>query len=76
MNEKYLQEGPFSYDDGAFTVFKTRWGTWGSADSEGKRLVCGANQEAVEFFAREKLNGYPNCYTTDTGVYAGTTTDL
>ena len=69
MNEKYISEGPFYFDGGAFCIWKTRWGTWNSADREGKGLVSGLDRDAVETFAREKINGYPNCWTSDTGVY-------
>lgn len=62
-NIKYIQEGPFFYDNGRFFIWLTRWGTYSSADADGNRLVTGIDKEAVEFFTREKLNGYPNCTT-------------
>ena len=65
-NEKYIADGPFYYDDGAFFIWKTRWGTWSSADKDGRGLCCGIDKDAVEFFSREKLTGYPNCWTSVT----------
>ena len=68
LNDKFVKEGPFYYDDGRFCLYLTRWGTYASVDREGNKLVSGINKEAVEFFSREKLDGYPNCWTSDTGV--------
>ena len=48
------------YDDGAFTVFFTRFGMYSSRDKEGKGLTCGLDKEAVIFWSREHLNGYQN----------------
>ena len=48
-----------TYDDGAFTVFKTRFGTYNSKDKEGKGLCCGIDKEAVIYWSREQLRGYP-----------------
>ena len=47
-------------DDGAFTVFQTRWGTYASRDKEGNGLCSGLDKEAVIFWSREHLNGFAN----------------
>ena len=46
------------YDDGAFTVFFTRFGLYSSRDREGKGLTCGLDKEAFVFWGREPLNGF------------------
>ena len=46
------------FDDGAFSVFKTRWGTYASRDKEGNGLCSGLDKEAVIFWSREHLNGF------------------
>ena len=56
------------YDDGAFTVFKTRWGTFAAKDKEGNGLCSGLDKDAVCFWAREHLNGFANSYATSTNV--------
>lgn len=56
------------FDDGAFTVFKTRWGTYASRDKEGNGLCSGLDKEAVCFWSREHLLGFPNSYATTTNV--------
>ena len=61
---KDTKEGPFSYDDGAFTVWLSRFGLWNSADKEGKGLCCGLDKESVIRWSREHLNGFQNSYTT------------
>ncbi len=66
VDDRYVKEGPFQYDDGRFIIWKSRWNTWCSADSEGRKLVSGLDRDSVEFFTREKLNGYPNCWTSTT----------
>jgi len=48
------------HDDGAFTVFKTRWGTYASRDKEGNGLVSSLDRDAVIFWSREHLTGFPN----------------
>ena len=35
------------FDDGAFTVYQTRWKTWASRDKEGNGLCSGLDKEAV-----------------------------
>ena len=56
------------YDDGAFTVFKTRWKTFASRDKEGNNVVSGLNKEDVIFWTREHLNGFQNSYMTVTNT--------
>ena len=56
------------FDDGAFTVFSTRWGTFASRDSEGNGLCSGLNKDDVIFWSREHLNGFANSYATSTNV--------
>ena len=56
------------YDDGAFTVFKTRWGTYASKDKEGVGICSGLDKEAVCFWSREHLSGFPNSYATNTDI--------
>ena len=55
-------------DDGAFSVFKTRWGTYSSRDKDGNGLCCSLDKEAVVFWSREHLNDFPNSYATSTNV--------
>ena len=56
------------YDDGAFTVFKTRWGTYSAKDKEGNGLCTSLDKDAAIFWAREHLTGFPNSYATSTNV--------
>jgi hypothetical protein len=56
------------YDDGAFSVFSTRWGTYAARDKEGNGLCSGIDKEAVVFWAREHLNGFANSHKTITNV--------
>jgi len=53
-----------TYDDGAFTVFSTRWGTYASKTPEGEGICSGIDKEAVVFWSREHLNGFQNSYVT------------
>jgi hypothetical protein len=53
-----------TYDDGAFNVFSTRWGTYASKTADGKGLFCGLDKESVIFWSREYFNGYANSYVT------------
>ena len=57
-----------TYDDGAFSVFKTRWGTYSSRDKDGNGLCCSLDKEAVVFWSREHLNDFSNSYATSTNV--------
>ena len=52
------------YDNGAFNVFKTRWGTWAARTGDGKGLCSGLDKDAVIFWAREHLNGFQLSYAT------------
>ena len=56
------------YDDGAFTVFRTRWKTWAARDKEGTDLCSSLNKDAAIFWAREHLNGFANSYVTQTNI--------
>ncbi len=56
------------FDDGAFTVFHTRWGTYSSRDRDGKGLCSGSDKDAVIFWSREHLNGFQNSTATTTNV--------
>ena len=57
-----------TYDDGAFTVYCTRWKTYASRDKEGNGLCSGLDKDAVIFWSREHLNGFSNSYATSTNV--------
>ncbi len=54
------------YDDGAFTVFYTRFVLYSSRDKEGKGLTCGLDKESVVFWSREHLNGFANSWASTT----------
>ena len=56
------------FDDGAFTVYQTRWKTYASRDKEGNGLCSGIDKDAVIFWSREHLNGFANSYATKTNV--------
>ena len=43
------------FDDGDFSVFETRYGTYSSIDREGKALVSGISKEAVIIWSRQVL---------------------
>ena len=55
------------YDDGAFVVYRTRFGTWASYDKEGKGLCSGNDKDACIYWSREHLNGFKTsrCYSTN-----------
>ena len=57
--------------DGAFTVDKHRWGTWGSVDAEGKKLVTSLTKEdcinATRFYLKGLQEGFD-----DTALHEGT----
>ena len=57
------------YDDGAFSVYKTRWKTWASRDKEGNDLCSSLDKEATIFWSREHLNNFQNSYMTTTNTY-------
>lgn len=56
------------YDDGNFTVFSTRWGTFAARDRDGNGLCSGVDKEGVIFWAREHLNGFQNSSATTTNT--------
>jgi len=58
-------------DDGAFTIFKTRWGTYASRDKEGNGLCSGLDKDAVIYWTREHLTGFPTstAYTTNVSTH-------
>ena len=56
------------YDDGAFTVYKTRWKTWAARDKEGNDLCSSLDKDSCIFWAREHLNGYQNSYMSVTST--------
>ena len=55
---KYMEEGPYNYDEGAFVVWKSRFGLWRAMDKDGTGLCSGLDRESVVYWAREHLNGY------------------
>ena len=57
-----------TYDDGAFSVYLTRWKTYASRDKEGNGLCSGLDKDAVIFWSREHLNDFANSYATKTNV--------
>ena len=59
------------YDDGAFSVFETRYGTYSSIDREGKALVSSLCKESVIIWSREHLNGFQNSTAYVTNVKVG-----
>ena len=56
------------HDDGAFTVYRTRWKTWASRDKEGNDLCSSLDKVACIFWSREHLNDFPNSYMTVTNT--------
>ena len=56
------------YDDGAFNVFSTRWGTYAAKKPDGQGLCSGCDKDAVIFWAREHLNGFQNSWATVTNT--------
>ena len=59
------------YDDGAFSIFKTKYGMYSSIDREGKALVSSISKEDVIIWSREHLNGFQNSTASDTNVKVG-----
>ena len=58
------------FDDGAFTVYKTRWDTYSSRDKDGKGICSSTHKEACIYWSREHLNGFQTstCWTTNVSV--------
>ena len=69
LPDKYCTEGPYIYDDGAFTIWLTRFGMWRSADREGNGICSSIDKDACVTWSREHVNGYPNSWTSDSGIY-------
>ena len=61
-----------TYDDGAFTVFSTRWGTYAAKTPDGTGLCSGIDKESVVYWAREHLNGFKTSSVIETKVSFGT----
>ena len=59
------------YDDGAFSIFKTKYGMYSSIDREGKALVSSISKEAVIVWSREHVNGFQNSTASVTNVKVG-----
>ncbi len=59
------------YDDGAFSIFKTKYGMYSSIDREGKALVSSISKEDVILWSREHLNGFQNSTASVTNVKVG-----
>jgi hypothetical protein len=57
-----------TYDDGAFNVFTTRYGTFQAKTADGEGLCSGLDKDAVLFWAREHLNGYQNSWASTTST--------
>ena len=70
MTEEYNDKMEV-YDDGAFSVFETRYGTYSSIDREGKALVSSLCKESVIAWSREHLNGFQNSTAYVTNVIVG-----
>jgi hypothetical protein len=59
------------FDEGAFSIVKTRFGILCSYDKEGNGLISGIDKDAVVFWSRECLNGYQNSYASVTKTSFG-----
>lgn len=57
-----------TYDDGAFNVFTTRYGTFQAKTADGEGLCSGNVKEEVIFWAREHLNGFQNSWASVTST--------
>lgn len=55
-----------SFDDGAFVIHETRFGTYRAVDRNGNGLCSGNIRDDVIFWAREHLNGYQNSWASTT----------
>jgi hypothetical protein len=67
MTEEYNDKLE-AFDDGAFSVFQTRYGTYSSIDREGKALVSSISKEDVIAWSREHLNGFQNSTSSVTDI--------
>ena len=70
MTEEY-DDRMEMYDDGAFSIFKTKYGMYSSIDREGKALVSSISKEDVIVWSREHLNGFQNSTASVTNVKVG-----
>ena len=70
MTEEY-DDRMEMYDDGAFSIFKTKYGMYSSIDREGKALVSSISKEDVIIWSREHLNGFQNSTATVTNTKVG-----
>ena len=70
MTEEY-DDRMEMYDDGAFSIFKTKYGMYSSIDREGKALVSSISKEDVIIWSREHLNGFQNSTASVTNVKVG-----
>jgi len=70
MTEEY-DDRMEMYDDGAFSIFKTKYGMYSSIDREGKALVSSISKEDVILWSREHLNGFQNSTASVTNVKVG-----
>ena len=59
------------FDNGDFSVYKTKYGMFSSIDREGKALVSSLSKEDVIAWSREHLNGFQNSSATVTRVKVG-----
>ena len=57
--------------DGAFTVDKTRWGTWRSYDADGKGLVTSLTEETCVYATRCYLKWRQDGFTENASSYDG-----
>ena len=62
------------FDDGAFTVFKTRWDTYSSRDKDGKGICSSTDKDACIYWTREHLNGFKTSKSWTTNVSVTTDT--
>ena len=65
---KYCQEGPYIYDDGQFTIWKSRFGLWRATAGDGTGLCSGLDKDSVVYWAREHINGYQTSTMVVTNV--------
>jgi len=61
------------YDDGAFTVFKSRFGLYNAKDRDGNGLCASISKDSCIFWARNHLFGpLPGVEVFRTNVKIGT----
>ena len=69
--DKYCKEGPYIYDDGAFTLYLNRFGVWKTRNANGDGICSGLDKEDVVFWAREHINGFQNSWASTTNTKFG-----